>query len=92
LPPARCTCKVSCEPPAKSCFFMHFNLALWPVRCGCDCTGLQDGVPTRHSIALCALFGPLGLLSDGVTRLLGSSRSGSVPDGSNKSAGGYNPT
>lgn len=32
--------------------------------------GLRDGVPTRVSVFLCAAFGPLGLLSDALTRLL----------------------
>jgi hypothetical protein len=31
-------------------------------------SGLRERVPTRHSVALCFMFGPLGLLSHGLTR------------------------
>lgn len=34
--------------------------------------GLHQSVSTGHSVALCFLFGPLGLLSHFVTRLLAS--------------------
>jgi hypothetical protein len=30
--------------------------------------GLKQGVPTGHSIALCCMFGPLGVLSHLATR------------------------
>ena len=34
--------------------------------------GLHQSITTGHSVALCFLFGPLGLLSHFVTRLLTS--------------------
>ncbi|BDA46127.1 probable protein ABA DEFICIENT 4, chloroplastic [Coccomyxa sp. Obi] len=30
--------------------------------------GLQDNFPTRHTVILCSLFGPLGLLSGALTK------------------------
>ena len=32
--------------------------------------GVRDAVPTRVSVFLCAAFGPLGLLSDALTRIM----------------------
>lgn len=38
--------------------------------CPCPCAGTRLGVPTAHSILLCALCGPLGWLCHFITRQL----------------------
>lgn len=69
LPDASALAKVFSQPTLTAMAWLHLLLLDWLQARAVLVDGLKHLIPTGHSVALCCMFGPLGVLSHLITRL-----------------------